>query len=342
MSAFLHFDLGEQHGRSGGRDRNLSRLRAADAVEDIRLIAREQNTVHGGQGCAHDIDAAHQFVGAPVGVNAPDQHRQNLERLRHGALRQRESSLDIFEIKAVGLALFFNFFDQLLAQFGIFDGARGRNDQVALPPGRHQAGLGTAVSVGIGEVLDGHARHQEIFKNAVLDDFDTGRGHALVVVFIPSAEVEAVELALRGIVDHTEKVGQNWLADFLGESLAFLLAALAVAFEAMSEHFVKEDGGGAPGEQGWSGERLGHRSFTQGLQIACHFLDAGANLRFARQMVDAPGLEGFDAHQFHAVIGAGFGLDRDANIGIGSNHAGAFGGEKVQLTFCALITTSDE
>ena len=79
------------------------------------MISGEQNAVHRGQRRADDIDAAHQFVGAAIGINAPDQNRQNLECLRHGTLGQRESSLDILEIKSVGLALFFNFVDQLMA-----------------------------------------------------------------------------------------------------------------------------------------------------------------------------------------------------------------------------------
>ena len=63
------------------------------------------------------------------------------------------------------------------------------------------------------------------------------------------------------------KDGQDRLAEELGEGLALLVAALALAFEAVAEDFVEEDGGGAAAEDGGAVEGLGDRGDAQGLEI---------------------------------------------------------------------------
>ena len=52
-----------------------------------------------------------------------------------------------------------------------------------------------------------------------------------------------------GIVGNAEKFWEDFLVDLFGEGLSFIFIALAVAFEAMAEYFVEEDGGGASAKQ---------------------------------------------------------------------------------------------
>jgi hypothetical protein len=43
VRALLHFHFGEEHRRSNGGNRNLAAFGAADAVEDVGLIAGGEN-----------------------------------------------------------------------------------------------------------------------------------------------------------------------------------------------------------------------------------------------------------------------------------------------------------
>src|SRR5215470_7908086 len=92
------------------------------------------------------------------------------------------------------------------------------------------------------EILDGHSRHQKVSQHAILDDFDSLRWSAFVIVFVIAGEFSAIQLAQAGIVGDAQKFWQYLLANLLSEGLAFLFVALPVAFEAMAEHFVKENG----------------------------------------------------------------------------------------------------
>src|SRR5689334_23695998 len=62
MGALLHFHFGEEHGGSNGGDRYLAAFRTADAVEDMRLIARSENAGERSERRANDVHAANQFV----------------------------------------------------------------------------------------------------------------------------------------------------------------------------------------------------------------------------------------------------------------------------------------
>ena len=144
--------------------------------------------------------------GRPSGINLPHQHRQDLERLRQRARGQGKSAFDVFEVKAVGLALLLDFVDQLLPQLGILYRVGRADDQIALPPGCHQPGLRSPVSVGLGKAIDRHARHQKVLEDAVLDHLHAFRRHALIVILVPAAQVHSVQAALGGIVNHAEEL----------------------------------------------------------------------------------------------------------------------------------------
>jgi hypothetical protein len=246
MRALLHFDFREKHCWGRSRHWHAARLSAADAIEDFDLVSGDHNAVQRRQRSSHNIDAPHQFIGAAVGINSPHQHRQNLKGLRHAALRQGESPLNVFEVESVGLALLLDFVDQQLPQLRVFGRMRRSDDQIALAAGDHQARLRAPVAVRLGKILDRHARHQKILENPVLDDLDTKSRHALVVVLVPAPEVDTIEGALGGIVGDAEEFRQDLLVDLLGEGLSFLLPALAVSFQPMAEHFVEKHCGRSP------------------------------------------------------------------------------------------------
>ena len=111
-------------------------------------------------------------------------NRQDLEGLRQGAGGHGEAALNIVEIQSVGLALFFNFVDQLLPHFGFGETLVGSDDQISLAAGGHQAGLIAAVSVGLVEAFDGHAGHQESLEYPVLNYLDALRGDPFIIVGI--------------------------------------------------------------------------------------------------------------------------------------------------------------
>ena len=104
--------------------------------------------------------------------------------------------------------------------------------------------------VGLLEALDGRARHQERLQNALVHRRDGTPLDAFVVEFVPAVEIDAADLAARGVEDHAEEVGQHLVANALGECLAFALVLLAVSFDAVAEDFMEEDAGSASGENG--------------------------------------------------------------------------------------------
>src|SRR5580765_7262681 len=105
MSALLHFHFGEEHGGSNGGYGDAATFRAADTVEDVRLVAGSHDAGERGEWSSHDIDAADQFVGTAIGVNAIDDDGKHLESLRELAGGEGEATLNVVEVEAVRLAL---------------------------------------------------------------------------------------------------------------------------------------------------------------------------------------------------------------------------------------------
>ena len=108
----LGFDLGDEHGGGDGGDGDLAGLGAADAVEDVLVVAGGEDAVEGGLRGADDGDAADELVGAAVGEDAVDDERDDGEGLRAAAGGDGEAGGDVFEVEAVGLALFLCFVDE--------------------------------------------------------------------------------------------------------------------------------------------------------------------------------------------------------------------------------------
>ena len=110
----LGLDLADQHGGGDGADGDAAGLGAADAVEDVLLIAGGEDAVERGLRGADDADAADEFVGAAVDVDAVDDQRNDLEGLRRAARGDGEAGGDVLEVEAVGLALLLCFGDEHL------------------------------------------------------------------------------------------------------------------------------------------------------------------------------------------------------------------------------------
>ena len=189
--------------------------------------------------------------------------------------------------------------------------------------------LGAAVAVRGGEGFDGLAGHEEGVEDAVLDEVDAARGLALVVDGVVAGERVAVEGGEGGVVGDGEEGGEDGLAEELGEGLALLVAALALAFEAMAEDLVEEDGGGAAGEDGWAVEGLGDGRGAEGFEVFGHRKRFVGNGLLIGQVRERVGLEGLGAEELHAVGSAGAGDDDEAGDVQGRGDAGALGGDEV-------------
>src|ERR1700758_1345540 len=99
----LGFDLAHQHGGRDGGNGDGSGLGAALSIEDFGLVSCGDDAVESGLGSSHDADAAHQLVGAAVGVDAIDDERNDLEGLGRVARGDGEAGGDVFKVEAVGL-----------------------------------------------------------------------------------------------------------------------------------------------------------------------------------------------------------------------------------------------
>jgi len=86
------------------------------------------------------------------------------------------------------------------------------------------------------------------------------------------------------IVGDAEKFRQHFLVDLLGEGLSLIFVALAMTFEAMAEHFVKENGSGTSAEKGRTVVRLGDGGFAQILEVRGHLVNLGGEFGFAREV----------------------------------------------------------
>jgi len=113
----------------------------------LRRVACHQDASHCRQRRAHNVHSPNQFVGSSIGVHSPHHHRQHLEGLWRGTLRQRESALDVLEVQSVGLTLFLHFVQKFLPQLGVLHCLGRAYDQVSLPSHRHKACLRAAVPV---------------------------------------------------------------------------------------------------------------------------------------------------------------------------------------------------
>ena len=143
---------------------------------------------------------------------------------------------------------------------------------------------------------------------------------------IPAGENGAVQFALGRIIGDAQEFGKHDLIHFFREGLAFVFAALAMAFEAMAENFVEENGGGAAGEKRGAVERLGDGRFAQRGEIFSHFWNAARDFGFGRKLIGRERLESFHAKEIHAIFGARFGLNHEADRRGRRYEAAAFRG----------------
>jgi hypothetical protein len=259
LSLALGLDGGDEHGRGYGADGDASGFGSADSVEDVLLVAGGDDAAERGLRGAYDADSADELVRAAVDVDAVDDERDDLKGLRRASGGDGESGGDVFEVEAVGFALLLSLVDEHLAELFVANGLGGGDDEVALAAGGHVAGLGAAMAVAGGDAGDGKARHEEGLEDAVFDEVDAASLLAFVVVFVVAAEGGSVEVFEGGVVGDADEAGKDGLAEELGEGLALFVAALALAFKAVAEDLVEEDGGGASAKDGRAVEGLGDR-----------------------------------------------------------------------------------
>src|SRR6185437_13284508 len=126
-----------------------------------------------------------------------------------------------------------------------------------------EAELAAAVTIRVREINQRGAAHQEILQDAMVDECDVLRRHALIVERIVAEQYFAVDFLCGGIVAHGNEIGKNRLADFTCDSLSLTRVFLAETLQTMPENLVKEDGSGATGEERGPGERLDERGLLQ-------------------------------------------------------------------------------
>src|ERR1019366_10331905 len=152
--ALLYLQFAEQQGRRCCRDWNAARFSPAYPIEHLCGVSRNQYPVQRRERSAHDIHSTHKLVRTTLGVNAPDDDRKHLKRLREFASGQRESALHVFKVEAVRFAGLLDFFDQLLSQFRVLHGLGRFDDEVPLPSGGHVARLPSSMTIRLGKIRD--------------------------------------------------------------------------------------------------------------------------------------------------------------------------------------------
>src|SRR5439155_9230009 len=236
----LDLDLAHEEARTRRGNGHPARLRAAHPIERLVVVRRGHDVGEGREGRPNDVGPAHQLL-SPVGADAVDDDRQNLERLREGALCEREASLQVVEEQAVRLPLALDLFDQHLLQPGVRDRARGLHDEVPLPRDHGVARMAPAVAVGLVEAARWLSCHEEPLHHTVLHERRALRAHSLVVEGVRAGEYRPVERPECRVVIDRDEGGHYLLADLLREGLTLLFLALAVPLYAVAEDLVEDD-----------------------------------------------------------------------------------------------------
>ena len=160
------------------------------------------------------------------------------------------------------------------------------------------------MSIRLAKIFDGHSRHQKILQHSVFDHFHPLRRFALIVKVIRAGQLHSRYLVRCRVVHHAQEFRQHFLPDLLRERLSFLFIALSVAFQSVTQHFMKKNRSRAPAQYRRSIIWLRHGRLAQRAQVRGHFLDLARQFRFARQTARRGGLKCFYSQQVHAVLGA--------------------------------------
>src|SRR5882757_3673354 len=99
-------------------------------------------------------------------------------------------------------------------------------------------------------------------------------------------------------------VGSSITLRNFGSTSCPIFFALSVAFQSVTQHFMKKNRSRAPAQDRRSIIRLRHGRLAQRAQVRGHFLDLARQFRFARQTARRGGLKCFYSQQVHAVLGA--------------------------------------
>src|SRR5215469_769038 len=148
---FLNFQFGSKDCRGRGGNRDVTRFRAAVAVEYFRSVTGGDNLGEGGEWRADDVDAANEFIGTTIRENLVNDQRLNLESLRLTTPSKSEAAGDVVDQKAVRLVLLFDEFNELGAKLRVGHGLGAFDDEITLARNGHRAHLTTAMTVRVGE-----------------------------------------------------------------------------------------------------------------------------------------------------------------------------------------------
>src|SRR5271157_4127503 len=153
----LHFDLRNEDGGGDGGNRDTTRFRAADPVEDRDVVIGSDNLAEGSQRRADQIHAANQFL-ATVGVDSIDHQRHDIEGVRYEPSSEGEAAGDVIEVEAEGQALLLHLFDEQFLQIRLHGRGRHFDDEIGLSRHRVESCLSPPMPIGLRKSIDGSAR----------------------------------------------------------------------------------------------------------------------------------------------------------------------------------------
>src|SRR5277367_4663100 len=94
--------------------------------------------------------------------------------------------------------------------------------------------------------------------------------NALVIELVIAQQIFGTKLLPRCVVHDCQETRQNWFADLFSKRLAFGGIFLAVAFGAVSEHFMEKDGSRAAGQERRSNRWVVNRRNDKSFQFFAH------------------------------------------------------------------------
>ena len=313
----------------GRRHRHHAALGAAHAVEGLPLAAGGEDAAEGRQRRADQIDAAHQLHRPIVGIDAVDDVRQHVERVRNHAAGEGEAAFDVLEEEAERAALLLDLALQPRHQLVERHRLAGIDDQVRLARYRRKSGHGAAVPVRLDDAGDRRPAHEERLQHAAIHRHDAPRFHAFVIVGIVADQLRGAVPVDRRIEGDAQELRQHLLVQPLGEGLRVVDLLGPVPLDAMAEDLVEEDASGAARQDRRAGIRIDHRRRSQRLEEADHLADVRDELRLGRQAFRRPGEVGTIERQLHAVLGLGRRRDHQPRRRVAGDDLRALGADEV-------------
>ncbi len=185
-----------------------------------------------------NIHAAHELIGAVIGVDFVNHERLHLKGLRLASPGEGKPARDVVDQQAKWLPLAANLFNQHFPQRIVGDLVGTLDDEVALARDGRQTDLATAVSIRLRKAIERLARHFEIAQYAFIHERHALRRRALVIEWVEPQQHIRAEFRVGGIVHDGKETRQDLLAHLARKGLTFVDVLLPKTFVAMAKHLA--------------------------------------------------------------------------------------------------------